>query len=266
MTIISIPTTIGSAGRQLAGIDKLLTASQWERAAIVWAFTEPSVGGRPSKTGGNHTRFSFTEFAAKRIRGLTDKHAVAEYHRIWQEAIDNGDAPEIEPGDRVELPTIDWPGRQDTAGQRRYADIESPAALAKAVNQLPTQQRGTFTQDLTNRAVNDIVERTAQNRPGIIVDHETTAQRKLRDQPTPVEVHHPPNRRKVARDEAYMYLGRMLTEARRIRNLRELIDESDWPEVVKTIETVIDVYQMLGDYYRGVDDKALAAFIEKGET
>jgi hypothetical protein len=179
--IVTIPRTIGAAGKQLAGIDKLLTASQWERAAIVWAFTAPSKGGRPSKTTApNQGQFSFREFARQGIRGLTKDTAVAEYHRIWQNAIDNGDAPECEPGDDVVLPTIKWPGRQDDAGQRRYAAVDSPTALAAAVNKLPDHKRDAFTQDLTRTAAHDIVQRTAEDHPDVAVHAvQTVADRSL---------------------------------------------------------------------------------------
>lgn len=109
MTKVTIPATIEEATAGLDGIDRLLVAKEWERAAIVYAFT--NAGGKPGPKGDRmdtHT-ISAREFADKRIVGLTDKNTVAEYAKAWQWAIDNGMATEVKPGDTVALPTIAWP-------------------------------------------------------------------------------------------------------------------------------------------------------------
>jgi len=57
-------------------------------AALVWAWTEETKGGRPSKTCPKVGRLSLSEFAALGIRGLTKRDTVAKYRAAWQWAID----------------------------------------------------------------------------------------------------------------------------------------------------------------------------------
>lgn len=108
MTSIRIPTEYELADR-LSGVDRLLTARKWERAAIVFAFTD--VGG-PRNTP-NHTppppKLNIRQFAAQGYAGLTTPKAVNRYRDAWVTAIGNGWAVPVEPGDEVELPEGDFP-------------------------------------------------------------------------------------------------------------------------------------------------------------
>lgn len=106
-TSITIPKTIEAAKAALGAVGALLTAKNWERAAIVYAFAESKEQG--STAGNTAVKMSFTAFAALKIVGLTDRETVADYHRAWQWAIDNGMASEVKPGDEVTLPTAAWP-------------------------------------------------------------------------------------------------------------------------------------------------------------
>lgn len=116
-TTIRIPDTIDEAMSRLGGIERLLTARGWERAAIVYAFThEPGPGGDRRSQGRNqrvktHADSPLTckQFADLGVQGLRGNQAVYEHRRAWQEAIDTGEAVAPQPGETVALPTSDFP-------------------------------------------------------------------------------------------------------------------------------------------------------------
>jgi hypothetical protein len=99
-----IPATIEEASRTLAGLDRLVTATEWERAAIVYAFTDPVVGNQVRRTAG----LSIEQFARLGIVGLKSPNSVRLYRTRWQAAINEGAAVPVRPGDDVELPDISW--------------------------------------------------------------------------------------------------------------------------------------------------------------
>lgn len=106
---IHIPGTIDEAVASLNGIGRLLTAKEWERAAIVYAFTQDGRRQRAS------THVSYEQFAVLGIQGLRTRQSVAAHHDAWQQAVDDGQARgDIAPGDAVELPTIPWGEVYDT--------------------------------------------------------------------------------------------------------------------------------------------------------
>lgn len=111
MATIKIPTAKQLANR-LGGLDRLLTAKKWERAAIIWAFTtSDDKGGRPNATDPESGRFPVPvrEFARLGFAGLVKPDTVTIYRQRWQEAIDSGAAPSVAPGDEIELPDMPWP-------------------------------------------------------------------------------------------------------------------------------------------------------------
>lgn len=119
---VSIPASIEEARAALDGLGALLTAKQWERAAIVYAFTK-TVG-----RGGNHgndenSSLTIAGFAALGIAGLTTRDTVSLYRAAWKSAMDDG-APDAKPGDDVELPNLPWKdhfGEQTEAVRARVA-------------------------------------------------------------------------------------------------------------------------------------------------
>jgi hypothetical protein len=110
-TTITLPTGI-ELRDALAGIERLITAKEWERAAIVYAFTTgDDVGGRP--TAREVVQFpespcSIRKFAELGFQGLRTQDTVRRYRQIWKTAIDKGYAVEVHPGDVVDLPTVEW--------------------------------------------------------------------------------------------------------------------------------------------------------------
>jgi hypothetical protein len=106
MTTIHIPASIDDAVSNLNGLGALLTAKEWERAAIVYAFTQPSEGGHPVKnlTGSS---LSIAAFASLGITGLGSRPAVTAYRNAWLSAMQDG-APDVKPGSDIELPSLPW--------------------------------------------------------------------------------------------------------------------------------------------------------------
>lgn len=81
----------------------MITASEWQRAALVWAFTEEGKPG-PKKDLPTNGHLSVSSFAALEINGLTKRDTVAKYRKAWKLAIDNGFATDVKPGDLIDLP------------------------------------------------------------------------------------------------------------------------------------------------------------------
>lgn len=106
----SIPSTIEEVTQRLEGLDALLTAKEWEKAAIVYAFTYE---GRPGPRSVKNVTdlYTITDFAKEGIVGLESKPTVIFYRNCWKKAIEDGVAPDgIVPGDRVELPSVEAHG------------------------------------------------------------------------------------------------------------------------------------------------------------
>lgn len=139
---IRVPATINEAMLSLEGIGGLLTAKQWERAAIVFAFTEPGNGQgartdlEPRTESG--PKLSITQFAALNIIGLRTKGAVSTYRQAWQSAIDDRQAQPVSPGDQIELPSTPWKdvfGEPTTDVQERIfrSVVRNPEQFRSAV-------------------------------------------------------------------------------------------------------------------------------------
>lgn len=80
----------------------LHSATGWELAAYVFAWTEDTGRGGAPRTSVNF--FTLGGFAELGIRGLTSRPSVTKYRRAWQAAIDAGLAVAVSPGDEAELP------------------------------------------------------------------------------------------------------------------------------------------------------------------
>lgn len=109
MEAITIPSSVEDLTRHLVGIERLVTAGQWERAAIVYAFVrveDPTSTSLRSETSGSMTP---VEFAQLGIAGLRSENTVRRYVRAWQAAIDTGEASPVRPGETLSLPDLPWP-------------------------------------------------------------------------------------------------------------------------------------------------------------
>jgi hypothetical protein len=107
---VVIPASLDDATRELEGLGRLLQARSWERAAIVFAWTEPGVPHLASaERTADARRLTITAFAELDITGLRTRESVARYRRAWEMAVDDGQAIAVGPGDEVTLPAREWP-------------------------------------------------------------------------------------------------------------------------------------------------------------
>jgi hypothetical protein len=148
MTTDRIPTEaelaseLGGIERELGSFERLLTAKKWKRAAIVWAFTTNDGPGNPhtppEEDSGNapkkeHYRVPMRKFAERKYAGLSKFDTVAYYRKAWQDAIDQGKAREMHPGDKFEAPDLPWPPSprtQDRDNQEHAEELKAAAAEA----------------------------------------------------------------------------------------------------------------------------------------
>lgn len=132
---VSVPATLDGAKGVLEGVGGLMSATHWGTAAIVYAFTEDQQGKRTDLLPTEVSEvLSIEEFAALGIRGLRTHTSVRKYRRVWQRAIDDGEAEPTEPGARVELPSIDFKDATDAHVANNSGDNEwyTPVEYIKA--------------------------------------------------------------------------------------------------------------------------------------
>lgn len=103
---ITVPASIEDAKSELTGVDSLVNASEWRRAAIVYAFTG-DFRGRP-KSDRNGTLLTISDFAKLGIIGLRKRETVSYYRKRWADLVASDERYEIEPGDSITLPDISW--------------------------------------------------------------------------------------------------------------------------------------------------------------
>lgn len=81
-TTVRIPRTLSSAERTLNEIGGLVTAKEWERAAVVAAFTIEGKPGPGDRIAGD--AISIREFARKGIIGLASQNTIRRYRDAWK--------------------------------------------------------------------------------------------------------------------------------------------------------------------------------------
>ncbi|WP_137725070.1 hypothetical protein [Prescottella subtropica] len=74
----------------------LAVVEDWQRAAIVWVYTDEARGG-----------MTVRQFADLGIKGLS-RRFVVKYRDAWQEAIDRGLAAPLSIGDRIPEVALEW--------------------------------------------------------------------------------------------------------------------------------------------------------------
>ena len=102
---VLLPDSIEDARAALASLGELATATEWHRAAIVYAFTEAQQGRRNLH---QNWRMTIEDFAKLRISGLRSPTSVRFYRERWAEAMRLGRAGAARPGGRVRLPEMAW--------------------------------------------------------------------------------------------------------------------------------------------------------------
>lgn len=151
---------------RLRGLDRLLTAKKWERAAIVFAFT--AVGG-PRNTA-HHIppppKMNIRNFAGQGYLGLTTPKAVSRYREAWVTAIQNGWAVPVEPGEEVELPDEPfpaWPYGEGTTWEDHAADLLAAPRGRGPNRPLPDRVFGSL--DRAATALRQLSEAVADDEP-----------------------------------------------------------------------------------------------------
>lgn len=129
---IVIPSTLDEVKEHLNGLGKLVTAKEWERAAIVWAWTTRVGSGARTDLARTSQVMSFREFASHGIVGLKSKDTVAAYHDRWQSIVDKyGDEYVVRPGD--EIPAVADPWREERSRDESSGESTSNSAPQPSV-------------------------------------------------------------------------------------------------------------------------------------
>jgi hypothetical protein len=132
---VTIPSTVDDAVDQLGGLHRLIQAREWERAAIVFAFTRDGAINQHDVPGKNTQHLlTFNEFAALRISGLTTHNTVGRYHRAWATT-----GRVATPGKTVDLGGLgSFPPEDVISNQDRREDLVA-SAEAEGVGTQTTQ-------------------------------------------------------------------------------------------------------------------------------
>lgn len=124
MSTVKVPASVNEAKRRLTSLDSLITATGWERAAIVAAL----VPGH----------YSATEFAALRITGLRSTGAVTRCVEAWCHPLEV-DGVVVKPvqfapalGSKVKLPSCPYP--TEAAGTARSSGGRPRAPQSEIVD------------------------------------------------------------------------------------------------------------------------------------
>jgi hypothetical protein len=132
MTTVHIPDSLDEAVTELGAIGKIVTAREWERAAILATYVEPGEGqgARTSRTTAQGGLVSARAFARHGIHGLRSENTVLRYVQNWLD-----ERPRPTPGETVDLDGLpDWPpdhenpARNITGEERRDRLIKQAEA------------------------------------------------------------------------------------------------------------------------------------------
>lgn len=126
-----IPSTLDEVKEHLNGLGKLVTAKEWERAAIVWAWTREGVNQYKSLVS-SYQAMTITDFAKLGIINLTSRNAVRYYRERWQSIVDKyGDEYVVRPGD--EIPAVADPWREERSRDESSGESTSNSAPQPSV-------------------------------------------------------------------------------------------------------------------------------------
>jgi hypothetical protein len=207
---ITIPASIEEVTTKLNGLEALLTTKEYERSALVFAFTRPSQGQR-SDLSRKGEKLTFTAFAKLGIAGLRKADTVAAYHQAW---IDANGALDIGPGDRVELPATPWPGRQDDSGKKRYVEKDE-AAVGRSIARKELDVE-VLAQNLSDADAAAVVARITEDRPTIVrkIERQAAIQEAIDEGDT----------------ETLSQATAKASQNRRVIQNRKRLAEGDWPK------------------------------------
>lgn len=110
---MKVASTLKGLDAQMKGLGGLLTATQWQRAAIVFAWTEPGAGNGGSASSSR--RLSLRDFARRGYVGLSASNTVTYNRRAWEKGMADG-LPDLRPGDDIPTVTLPWDRYYDSTG------------------------------------------------------------------------------------------------------------------------------------------------------
>jgi hypothetical protein len=139
MSTFQVPASLDDAVEQLEAIGRIVTAREWERAAILATYVMPDSGhGGRTQTGSSAHLVSAREFAERGIHGLRSHHTVLRYVNAW---LDKRSRPR--PGQTVSLrglgpwpPDLEAPGRNIADGSRREALVKEAEAAGTGASKV----------------------------------------------------------------------------------------------------------------------------------
>lgn len=142
MMKITVPASIDEAQDRLGSLGKLLTATEWEKAAIVASFVEEPGQGARTDLATSSQVMSPHQFATLGIVGLKSKDTVRRYVNAWMDQV--GTAPK--PGHEIDLPNVEFPQTSVTKdterGAQKVQDIRNNiTATAKALDDESTAEK-----------------------------------------------------------------------------------------------------------------------------
>lgn len=111
---ITVPETQDALVASMDALGGAINAGGWATAAVVYAWTEPTDGGRPKS--GEKSSLTLSDFAALNIRGLTTRDSVRKYRSAWERAMERGWAGDARRGEPVALPDKDFKETEDHVG------------------------------------------------------------------------------------------------------------------------------------------------------
>lgn len=154
---IAIPASVEDATAALNGLDQLLTAGEWKRAAIVAAFVD--LGEGKGKSVGNATSsISCEAFAALGIAGLKSKDTVRRYVQAWLEQ-----RPRPLPGEVIDMDGLpEWPTRYGD-GKEKHGAARSPGQTAEALSDPAFVAKVLKSDKLSAEAVDALAEALVNN-------------------------------------------------------------------------------------------------------
>lgn len=181
-TKITIPGTIEEAVSCLNGLGALLTAKEWERAAIVRAFCQKLTPQQRNKKSVHRDpgeqRLSISAFAQLRITGFVDPDAVMRYYRAW----DSTGLPTPEPGQKVTLPDAPFPSFSAPGAVRRAnvaKTLKEPDERAELIKTLLTEHADEVRAALPSRERGE-AEPAPAPEPAFLTDEEEAQEAELR--------------------------------------------------------------------------------------
>jgi len=155
---VTIPASVEDAIAHLKGIDRLMTAKEWERAAIVAAHVATSTGqGARTELLSSEKLLTPNRFAEVGIVGLRSDVTIRRYVEAWQST----GRPRPKPGETVELPTEPFPpGENVLAAVKKNMKsvltlLDDPEYVAKLVARMSDEAKST------------VIEAIAKSKPQI---------------------------------------------------------------------------------------------------